>query len=49
LVMLQVPNPRPRSRGQHRVIRQISRRTCAPIFLGLPPLHLGLVPRTRTG
>src|SRR5215468_1210747 len=41
LAKLQVPNARPRSRGQHRASRQTSRRTCSLIDLGLPPLHFG--------
>src|SRR6516165_1165796 len=41
LVKLQVLNARPRSRGQHRASRQIWRRTCSLIVLGLPPLHFG--------
>src|SRR5215471_17263849 len=61
LVKLQVLKARPRSRGQHRAIRQTCRRACSLIVLGLPPLHFGssaanpdslnawITPRTYSG
>jgi hypothetical protein len=37
LLRLQVENGSPRSRGQHRAIRRIWRRTASLIVFGLPP------------